>query len=671
MNSPIAPRCEVKHEFHDASARDLLLESVFANADTGSVPSGYLYRAPLQGSPLLGLDGSADSYVIGQDEWEEVVDEIQRCALHTSSLTKGEIRARAEAHRAHGHVPIFVADYRVHALRNRVWVSLERQESAGATDVQMPSSDPHDLFEERQVYLASAILPSRFAAFLPMPRAHFGTNVQFIIPADGFFGGQVPSALEVDFGDGKGSRAVKVDEPVEVIYQSVGTKIVTLTAADQYGFRTAHFRVSLEPDAVAEVEQEYDVLYRAVTGRIPAPDGVARAEAMIVTSKNQPVRKPVLLVEGFPFGYAYQDLIRYANQQRFMYDLVDRGYSVALVRFTTGPMQIQTNAYAFIELLKDILSIRDGSEPLIVGGFSMGGLVARYALAYMEQPDNGQPAHQVAKFFTVDTPHEGANVSIAVQAFAQVEDPDGEQARLMRSASAQQVLLTWVREWGGGWPNGLRFEASALRQTFLEDLQRVGTMPKLPDTIAVADGGGDGQVNQADPGKFATGYSCGRKMWANLFFCPSGGLGTILVMRRRYLSDWTVYRVQTTVDNPWEAGGIDSVQGGIWEQPIFRRVYDRIPWPASRSIDHDNASFIPTASALGIRISDWRRALTHQDLVSSYFKKVTYHQPHAGQPRNEVHIRLTPQLVAFLRNHVFGIATADAADAQTPDVAPS
>ncbi len=660
MNSPTALRCEVRHEFHHASARDLLLESVFGNADPRSIPSGSLYRAPLQGSPLLALDGSADSATVDQDEWEAVVNEIQHCALQPSGLTMAGIRARAEAHRAQGHVPIFVADYRFHALRNRIWVSLERQEGAGTDGVSLPSSDPHELFEERHVVLASAILPPRFATFLSMPRAHSGLNVSFIVPSDGFLGAQAPTVVHVDFGDGNGARAVNVDEPVQVSYGGLGTKIVTVYGSGPHGPTTANFRFSLEQDSVAELEQEYDVSYQAATGLISAPDGFARAETMIVNLKNQPIRKPVLLVEGFPFGeYTYSDLIKYANQQRFMYDLVDRGYTVALVRFTTGLLQIQTNAYALIELLKVIISIRQGNEPVAVGGFSMGGLVARYALAYMEKPENGQPAHQVAKFFTVDTPHEGANVSIAVQAFAQVEDPDGEQAQLMRSGPAQQALLTWVGPWGDGWPNGQQFGASPLRTKFLEDLERVGNMPRLPDTIAIADGGGDGQVNYAEPGRFATGYSCERKMWANLFFCPTGGPSTILVMRRRHLFDWTVYRVQTTDDNPWEAGGLDSAQGGIWEWPIFKRVHDRFSWPAVAKIDFENASFIPTASALGIRIADFRRALTPQDLASSYFKKVTYHQPNAGQPRNEVHIRLTPQLVAFLRRHVFGIATGD------------
>src|SRR5205807_4010082 len=114
---------------------------------------------------------------------------------------------------------------------------------------------------------------------------------------------------------------------------------------------------------------------------------------------------------------------------------------------------------------------------------------------------------------------------------------------------------------------------------------------------------GDGQVNQAAPGTFATGYECERKMWANLLFCPTSGLGTLLVMRRQHLFDWTVYRIQTTGDAPSTGLGYDSAPGGVWEEPVFKRVYDRIPWPAKKQIAVENSSFIPTASALGIKVT--------------------------------------------------------------------
>jgi hypothetical protein len=266
----------------------------------------------------------------------------------------------------------------------------------------------------------------------------------------------------------------------------------------------------------------------------------------------------------------------------------------------------------------------------------------------MEHPESNQPPHQTNKFFTIDTPHEGANVSVAVQAFAQVEDPDGVQATLMRSAAAQQALLHWVPAWGN-WRDKLEFGASPLRVRFLADLQRWGFMPKLTDTIAIANGAGNGGVNQDEPGKFAVGYSCERKAWANLLLASRYGLGTALVMRRRNVFDWTVYRVESTVETP----GFDSVPGGIWEVPIFRRIYDNIPAIGPRrSLEVENGSFIPTVSALGIKVDNYYRPLTIEDLKSSYFKKVTYHQ---GQPANEVHVRLTPQLAGFLLTQVFGI----------------
>ena len=46
-------------------------------------------------------------------------------------------------------------------------------------------------------------------------------------------------------------------------------------------------------------------------------------------------------------------------------------------------------------------------------GYSMGGLVARYALAYMEDRNIN---HDTRLYISVDTPHQGANVPVGLQA---------------------------------------------------------------------------------------------------------------------------------------------------------------------------------------------------------------------------------------------------------------
>lgn len=645
---------KIKYEHEVLGAQEQVLQQVFAQATPAAVPTGILFRTALNGSPLASLAGDEDASALSQAEFEILLDELRDAVLpqaaSASPLAGSDAaRERAAAHRELGLTPIFVASHVFHVVRNRVWAGLERMGDNGAAE--LPWDDPAQLFEERRAFMAAAMAPSRFAGFAPLPHLHFGRQIRFVVPSDGFFGnGPAPDQLRVDFGDGLGFREVRLDEPVEVDYGSAGDKALAIRGVGPEGEATAYCRLTVADDIIERLRRDYDVSIHQVEGKIPTYPP-AKAEGLLFRQKGAPITQPVLMVEGFPFNYSWTDIFNYANQQSFATGLVARGHAVMLVRFPTGPREIQASAFALIEMIKLVNGFRVGNAPLTLGGFSMGGLVARYALAYMEHPRWGQPDHQVGKFFTVDTPHEGANVSVAVQAFAQVEDPGGEQASLMRSPAARQVLLNWVPGWDE-WSNGREFGAHGLRVQLVAELRELGVMPKRPDTIAIANGAGNGKINQAAPGSFATGYTCERKAWASLFLCPRSGLGAVLAMRRRHVFDWTIYRVETMA----EPLAYDSLPGGIWEQPIFRRVWERFGIIPRRSLEVENGSFIPTVSALGIKVDDHFRPLTLEDLRSSYFKKVTYHQ---GSPDNEVHIRLTPQLVAFLREHVFGYKAAD------------
>jgi alpha-beta hydrolase superfamily lysophospholipase len=76
-----------------------------------------------------------------------------------------------------------------------------------------------------------------------------------------------------------------------------------------------------------------------------------------------------------------------------LYGILDRGsladrisqlgYDVVILNLNDGGGKIQGNAYLLAELIKQVNLQKPNNEQLVVCGFSMGGLVARYALAYM------------------------------------------------------------------------------------------------------------------------------------------------------------------------------------------------------------------------------------------------------------------------------------------------
>ncbi len=91
------------------------------------------------------------------------------------------------------------------------------------------------------------------------------------------------------------------------------------------------------------------------------------------------------------------------------------GYDILILNFKEGGDYIQRNAFVLAELIKQVNLQKTTPEPLVVVGYSMGGLVARYALAYMEA--HGLP-HDTRLYVSFDSPHKGAHIPVSVQALA-------------------------------------------------------------------------------------------------------------------------------------------------------------------------------------------------------------------------------------------------------------
>jgi hypothetical protein len=145
---------------------------------------------------------------------------------------------------------------------------------------------------------------------------------------------------------------------------------------------------------------------------------------------------------------------------------------------------LQRNAQVAIACIRRALTCT--SAPLVVGGFSMGGLVTRYALAWMEA---NRERHNTRVFVTIDTPHRAAYTNIADQWFAHVFKSVSSAievfALLLDSPANQQFVMLWV--------SGNVCEVSPLRRRFIEELDALGGYPKQPYKLAVACGRGDGR----------------------------------------------------------------------------------------------------------------------------------------------------------------------------------
>jgi hypothetical protein len=135
---------------------------------------------------------------------------------------------------------------------------------------------------------------------------------------------------------------------------------------------------------------------------------------------NTSIKKPFIIIEGIDFLNnqdfdAHLSLYNDGNgpftnlNNSLIYSLYNNGYDVIILDFDNATDYIQNNAMLLVSLINS-LSLTD--DNLVVMGYSMGGLVARYALTWMES--NGQN-HHTRLYISHDSPHKGANFPIGLQ----------------------------------------------------------------------------------------------------------------------------------------------------------------------------------------------------------------------------------------------------------------
>ncbi|MEM9981613.1 MAG: hypothetical protein AAF734_03885, partial [Bacteroidota bacterium] len=226
---------------------------------------------------------------------------------------------------------------------------------------------------------------------------------------------------------------------------------------------------------------------------------------------NGQLTKPLIVLQGFtPQGFeefevTYGDFIsRLSTDYPFSTlkeDLENAGYDLIYLEYDNGTDYIQRNAFLLEALINRVNNAKISNEPIMMIGISMGGLVARYALAGMEARFKD---HEVDTFISFDTPHQGANVPLGFQYMLKQIAGTKIQTRvlgilideidlsstdpnltlsvdLLESPAARQMLRYQALELNS-FP--LVFEDRSLYSTFQAELRNTG----LPDANGVRNG---------------------------------------------------------------------------------------------------------------------------------------------------------------------------------------
>ncbi len=501
-------------------------------------------------------DGSASVAPLSQADWETWYSRLQQAALQPEQFVALQtIKAMTTPLRANGALPIAIANFRVATLAT-------------------PQSEQHCL-------LACGLLHEQWASATPSYR---GLTVTFSFDARFYFsnvGEALPEQLEFDPGDGLGFRTVRFGDYLSATYSSAETVTATLRCASLQ----SSFSLLLSSQPIPPAPDE--------TWQLLAPNH-SRGNAYVYRAHGQTtLTRPMIVAEGFPGGYPCDYLYQMLNQHDCLESLRNAGYDIILLNFANGTDLIQRSAQVMEACIRQ--AMQRTSAPLVVSGVSMGGLIARYALADMEAR---QQPHNTRIFLTIDTPHRGAYTNLCNQWFAHYfakAFPLAQSfAELLDSPANQQFVMSWF--------NGNAAIVSPLREQFTQALAAIGNYPQQPRRLAVACGSGDGQ-RSLEPHQLALDWSGSPLCQAQLWTLPESATesGTVAHGTCLLAATGIAPSFSTRIAESWE-----GVPGG-------QNMYNFYSSVIAQSIGYGTVTTaiaqtcaVPTVSALDLSISPFQ-----------------------------------------------------------------
>jgi len=396
------------------------------------------------------------------------------------------------------------------------------------------------------------------------------------------------------------------------------------------------------------------------------------AEYKIFYSGNTAeIDKPIIFVDGFDPNDsrdipAMYSLLDYGSEN--LGDVVRaEGYDLIVLNFpeeyfsptdgtTTikgGADFIQRNAFILVELLNVINGLKVGLEENVIIGPSMGGLISRYALAYMEDQSID---HDTRLYVSFDSPHLGANVPMGIQYtfnYMVNGDPSATElepvvAGLLNSAAAKQMLIDHYLGHVDG--SGVTQDGSThtpkgapnFRDAFQTELDGLG-LPSNTRNIAVTNGSGQGQLT-GTPGMELINHvfniATGTDATIDIHFTPLASQSITVSDIDITLFSFPLYSFSATAESTSASDGIDSAPGGLFDLYSFDDGSSALVTEFVNNLNSQYFNFIPTLSGLGISSeTNWNAMPDENDSPFDDVYIPTSNEPHVlltGSPTGNV-----------------------------------
>lgn len=577
-----------------------------------------VFHVPTTRRPLLYDHNGAPPAPLTQAEWMQCLFELEVDGASSSWTENARLTARTRA--VNGEVPLALACIKYRGPTAELIAGVV---DAFANDREIPVPENLEGLIRQDLFLgASALLPSTFEGFTRLPYAHHGQTVTYrlVEPIWSNPDAARPGDVVVDAGDGSQPRRIAWGETFQVTYPTTGVK--TISVRLQVGERELMALAALDVRASFRAKP-YDLQWDLQGG------GTAW---IWLGAGNKALTRPVIMCEGFPGGYTWDFLYEKYNQQNLLTDILATGRDFIIVSFRDVARQgIFESAAILQDCIVKANQAKLSSAPIYVGGASMGGLVARCALLMM-QSEGIDP--QTAKMITFDSPHCGAYVPVSAQTFlwffGQKYQEAQEMLTLLTCKSAKQMLQYFAADGGSG-PL-----TSPEREEFMTKVTQLGGYPRGVEVIAVADGRGDGKIQESggQPENLSIKYHENIDplvfVWLYNLPSPKDDWTQVSSMYNMAIDFFCIHN--WNVNNTYSYDGAPGGLSNVYQQ--VKSSLDGAHCGTDAICTLNFNSFIPTVSAVGIG-GDPSLPV---DTSKSPFAHVYV------SPDNRDHVELTPEM---------------------------
>lgn len=352
---------------------------------------------------------------------------------------------------------------------------------------------------------------------------HTGGNYLFTLPETLYLSNQETPIenLQIDPDDGYGFRSFALGSVIEVEYElEMSDKIIRLKGTRNGEELNAALLLKSAGAASTFPDPQFPP-WPVETPVFPWKFSTnfngetISGNAYTLLSDDGEFDKPFIFVEGIDFGFNAQVLRNgdfgwfefssgnatgysfLQNMPELLNALRASGYDIILLDFADGALEIEKNSALLQGLISLANEYKTGFEELKIAGASMGGQICRVALKQME---NAGIPHCTSHYISLDSPHQGANLPLSMQAAIYYSSSFNAGAQdfltsfLKRPATLQLLILQFN-------------EPLSRHAEYMEFMNALG-YPEFTRNIAIANGSGSGSLMNLNSGEELLNYEC-------------------------------------------------------------------------------------------------------------------------------------------------------------------